>query len=46
MPDNEWNTIDWCDECRGLGDDYYFDKDGDLVCACDECVFAGNEDER
>ena len=30
--------LDWCYECTGLGDDYYFDEDGELVCACDECV--------
>lgn len=32
-----WDDYDWCYECRGLGDDYYFDDQGELVSACDEC---------
>lgn len=28
---------DICYECEGYGDDYYFDNDGELVCACDSC---------
>lgn len=27
----------WCNECRGYGDDYYFDEDGELVSACETC---------
>lgn len=27
-----------CDECRGLGDDYYVDENGEMVSACDECM--------
>ena len=26
-----------CYECRGLGDDYYLDENGELVSACDGC---------
>jgi hypothetical protein len=29
--------IDFCYECRGLGDDYTFDEDGELVDYCDTC---------
>ncbi len=28
---------DICYECEGYGDDYYYDDDGELVCACPEC---------
>ncbi len=28
-----------CYECRGLGNDYYFDEDGELISACDDCYF-------
>lgn len=28
---------DICYECGGYGDDYYYDENGDLVCACGEC---------
>lgn len=28
---------DHCEECRLYGDDYSFDKDGDLVSNCDGC---------
>lgn len=34
-----------CYECRGYGDDYYWDENGDLVNACAECPFNGEEDE-
>lgn len=33
------DDYDVCDECRGYGDDYYFDDDGDLVIYCSECPF-------
>ena len=39
---DEWD--DYCYECQGYGDDYYFDKHGELVCACDDCPFNGWED--
>lgn len=28
---------DPCYECRGYGDDYYFDENGDLVSFCPMC---------
>lgn len=37
---NEWPYYeDRCYECKGYGDDYYFNDDGDLVSACDDCPF-------
>ena len=39
MPDDfDWDTYDWCYECRGLGDDYRIDENNDLVSNCDDCV--------
>ena len=26
-----------CYECTGYGDDYYYDEDGELVSACENC---------
>ena len=31
--------FDYCDSCRGYGDDYIYDENGDLVSACDECPY-------
>lgn len=31
--------VDACYECQGYGDDYYFDEEGNMICACDECVY-------
>ncbi len=28
---------DYCYECSGYGDDYYFDDYRELVCRCPEC---------
>jgi len=43
MTDNE--RAEYCYECRGYGDDYYFDADGDIVNACPECwVYRRDED--
>ena len=36
---------DICYECRCYGDDYYFDDDGELECACIDCLLNENEDE-
>ena len=36
MTDEE---ADYCYECTGLGDDYYIDEHGDLVCYCPDCPF-------
>ena len=30
---------DYCEECRALGDDYFVDTTGELVCACIDCPF-------
>lgn len=27
----------YCYECKGLGNDYYFDDNGELVSACNDC---------
>lgn len=35
---------DHCYECRGYGDDYYINDDGELVSACDDCHY--NESNR
>ena len=29
---------DYCYECRGYGDDYSFDENGDLVWNCPDCL--------
>ena len=39
MDEYDYNNSEICDECSGLGDDYYFDDSGELVCACTDCVF-------
>lgn len=31
--------FDYCDSCRGYGDDYKYDENGNLVPACDECPY-------
>lgn len=36
--DDMYENYDICYECRGLGDDYYFDDDGELQCSCDRCL--------
>ena len=36
---------DICYECKGYGDDYYVDENGDLICACIECPFFGYDPE-
>ena len=34
---------DYCYECTGYGDDYYYDEElNDYVCACDDCPFNDN----
>lgn len=32
-----WDDYDWCYECRGYGDDYHYNEDGELVSSCDDC---------
>lgn len=36
---NEEIRYDFCYECRGNGNDYYLDDNGDLVSACEDCPF-------
>ena len=31
------DDYDYCDECQLYGDDYSYDKDGDLVSNCYDC---------
>ena len=33
------NDYDRCYECKGNGDDYYIDDDGELVSTCINCPF-------
>lgn len=34
---------DYCYECTGYGDDYYYDEElNDYVCACDDCPHNDN----
>lgn len=33
------DDYDICYECEANGDDYYIDDNGDMVCACDDCVY-------
>ena len=44
MSDEE--RAEYCYECTGYGDDFYFDDDGNMVFACDTCwVYQDEEDE-
>ena len=36
--DEYQDALDYCYECGGYGDDYYFDEDGEMVCRCPECL--------
>ena len=36
---------DICYECKGYGDDYYVDGEGELICACNECPFLKDDPE-
>ena len=31
---------EYCYECTGYGDDYYEDENGELISACDTCIFS------
>lgn len=35
----QMTNADICYECQGLGDDYYFDENGELISACEDCPF-------
>ena len=50
--DDDWDEYpeedylrDRCYECKGYGDDYYVDEQGELVSACDGCPFNEVEDD-
>lgn len=30
---------DYCYDCTGYGDDYYYNEDGELICRCEECQY-------
>ena len=35
---------DYCYECTGYGDDYYYNEElNDYVCACEDCTFNDNK---
>jgi len=37
---------DRCYECTGYGDDYYYDEEsGEWVSACDDCIYAEDDEE-
>lgn len=35
--DEYQDALDYCEECRIYGDDYYIDDDGEHVCRCPKC---------
>jgi len=37
--DDYYTDYEYCDECHGLGDDYGYDGEGDIICLCSECLF-------
>lgn len=37
MTDELDYIFDICFECTRAGDEYYFNDDGELICACDTC---------
>lgn len=40
------DDYDYCYECRGYGDNYYYDAEtGEGVYACDDCPYNRREDE-
>ena len=41
---NSMKDDDYCEECRLYGDDYSYDKDGDLVSNCYDCPMNPNSD--
>ena len=43
---DDWDDYDRCYECRGYGDDYYYDAEtDDWVSACTNCPFNEWKDE-
>lgn len=41
--EDSWD--DYCDECRGYGDDYSIDESGEFVCNCFTCPFGGYDED-
>lgn len=41
---NDMDDYDYCEECRLYGDDYSYDKDGDLVSNCHDCPMNPDSD--
>ena len=39
VADTMYDDPDFCNDCSGIGDDYYFDENGVLVSACDDCPY-------
>lgn len=37
MTDKQDEIFNICYECARSGDEYYFNDDGELICACDTC---------
>lgn len=43
--DDIWDDYDWCYECTGYGDDYFYDVETDeWVSACEACPHNGYDD--
>lgn len=44
--EDEDDDNDYCYECTGYGDDYYYDEEtGEFVCACFDCPHSGFNDD-
>lgn len=38
----DYDDDDYCYECRGYGDDYFMNDDGELECRCSQCPMNSN----
>ena len=45
LEESEWDDYDHCYECRGLGDDYIINDNGELESFCDQCGWNQNRGE-
>ncbi len=44
--DEFWKNYDICYECRGCGDDYYWDENtATLVCNCFDCPYKPSKED-
>ena len=43
---DEWDDYDRCYECRGYGDDYIINDDGELESWCDHCGLNPNREDE